>query len=171
MTPPSPYDGDTSPEDCRAVRGMLIIAELELVWVDVVGGFGRVDRRRLVEAGDRLSHEETLADELGEADWQDGDAVQAGGDAQQYEGDHGGQDLQADCVFGSAHEAPEVEMLLDPAEKQLHLPAPPVEAGDGDGVPLLIVGQHMQRLAIGMAPQADAAQGDVELGAALFGEL
>src|SRR5258708_39513294 len=100
MTPPSPYDGDTSPSECRAVRGKLIIAELELVWVDVVGGFGRVDRRRLVDAGDRLSHEETLADELGEADWQDGDAVQAGGDAQQEEGGHGGPDLPGGGGFG-----------------------------------------------------------------------
>src|SRR5258707_10616403 len=99
MTPPSAYDADTSPSECRAVRGKLIIAELELVWVDVVGGFGRVDRRRLVDAGDRLSHEETLADELGEADWQDGDAVQAGGGAQPYEGGHCGQDLQADGGF------------------------------------------------------------------------
>src|SRR5260221_1203055 len=130
MTPPSPYDGDTSPEDCRAVRGMLIIAELELVWVDVVGGFGRVDRRRLVEAGDRLSHEETLADELGEADWQDGDAVQAGGDAQQYEGDHGGQDLQAAGGFGSAHGTPGVWIALDPTEHALALAARPVQGGD-----------------------------------------
>src|SRR5260221_13751248 len=157
MTPPSPYDGDTSPSECRAVWGKLIIAELELVWVDVVGGFGRVDRRRLVDAGDRLPHEETVADELGEADWQDGDAVQAGGDAQQYEGDHGGQDLQADGVFGSADEAPEVEMLLDPAEQQLDLPARLVEAGDGDGGALLIVGQQVQRLAIGMAAPGGAA--------------
>src|SRR5258708_28704031 len=108
MTPPSPYDGDTSPSECRAVRGKLIIAELELVWVDVVGGFGRVDRRRLVDAGDRLSHEETLADELGEADWQDGDAVQAGGAAQQYEGDHGGHELHADGGFTTAGDTPRV---------------------------------------------------------------
>jgi hypothetical protein len=33
MTPPTPYDGATSPFECRAVRGTLSISELELVGV------------------------------------------------------------------------------------------------------------------------------------------
>ena len=45
------------------------------------------------------------------------------GQARQDVGDHGGRDLDAYGVFGGAHEAADPQVLLDPLEKQLDLPA------------------------------------------------
>jgi hypothetical protein len=97
------------PDLSRAVRGKLRIAEGHLVWGEF--GFSRawVDGRRLVDFGDWPSHEQALANEFGEAQGRHFDAVDAGGDAQQQVGDHGGDDLQSDGVFVAADELADIE--------------------------------------------------------------
>ena len=47
-------------------------------------------------------------------------------------GDHGGKDLQADGIAVVAEQLADLEMLLDPAEQELDLPASLVELADLD---------------------------------------
>src|SRR5580704_15160167 len=157
-----------SPQGCP---GKLSISEEKLVRVEVGPGPGGIDLRRLVDAGDRFAQEEGEADELSEADRRHGKAMQARGDAQQEEGDHGGQDLQANGVVGASDEAADIEMLLDPSEQQLDLPSGLIEGGDLDGGPRHVVGQQFEGLAALMAAHADEAQADVELGIAFADQL
>ncbi len=53
---------------------------------------------------------------------------------------HGDPDLSFDGVLGSAIEALDAQVLLDPLEEQLDLPAAFVEPGDGDRRQAEIVG-------------------------------
>src|ERR1700751_102068 len=106
-----------------------------------------------------------MSDQLSEPDGGDGTAVQPGDDAQQDEGNHGGQDLQADGVLGSAEEASDVEVLLDPSEQQLDLPPRLVESSDLDGRPRRVIGHQGEPLATA-ALDADQTQGEVEAGSA-----
>ena len=86
-------------------------------------GFGGVDVWRPVDFGEGLSREEAAGDEVGEADCRDGNAALAGGDAQQKIGDHGGDHLEADGILRATEEPAQFEVLLDPAEQELDLPA------------------------------------------------
>src|SRR6185437_10378823 len=108
-SPPSPASAGLSGEDLGIFERQLIDGELG-VWL------AWVDWRRLADPSDRRSGEQTLPDELGEAQVQHPQGVQTARDAQEQIGDHGGDDLQADGLVGLAHELADVEMLLDPAE-------------------------------------------------------
>jgi hypothetical protein len=111
-------------------------------------------RRGPVDEIDGPSLESASPDEVGKAvKGQIGSA--ASGDAQEQEGDHGGEDLKADGVLGTAEKALDVEMLLDPAEEQLDLPAFAVEGGDLEGGAVEVVGQQDDEAAV------VTAQGDV----------
>lgn len=57
---------------------------------------------------------------------------------------HSNPDLSCDGVFGGAVEGFDTQMLLDPAEEQLHLPAALIELGDGERGQEKIVGQKHQ---------------------------
>ena len=92
--------------------------------------------------GERFANEEAGAGELSQAQSRQLDAVKTGSDAQEGEGDHGGDDLEADGVFVAAEEGLDLEMLLDPAEEELDLPAGLVEGGDFDGGALHVVGDE-----------------------------
>src|SRR5258708_32912756 len=94
------------------------------------GGIGSVG---FVDVGDGSAGEQASADEFGEADGGHLETAVSGGDAQQEVGDHGGQQLQADGVGVAAEEGRDLEMLLEPAEQQLGLPAGLVEAADSNG--------------------------------------
>jgi hypothetical protein len=67
----------------------------------------------------------------------------------------GDPELGLDRVLGSAEEAFDAEMLFDPFEEQLHLPAALVEGADGRGRELEVVRQEYQRLARFRIPEAD----------------
>ncbi len=58
----------------------------------------------------------------------------------------GDPDLALDRVLGSAEEALDAKMRLDPLEEQLDLPAALVERTDRQGRELEMVGQKHQRL-------------------------
>ena len=62
-------------------------------------------------------------------------------DAQQHEGDQRDIDLDLDGVFAAPPGAADFEVLLEPFEQQLDLPALFVEPGDLGGRALQIVGQ------------------------------
>src|SRR5258708_29219541 len=120
----------------------LSVLEGQLVGRISRGGRGGGGSVWLGDVGDGSSGEQAGADEFGEADGGHLEAAVSGGDAQQKVGDHGGQQLQSDGVGVSAEEGPDLEMLLDPSEQQLDLPAPLVEAADLDGGSLEVVGQE-----------------------------
>src|SRR5258707_6271249 len=122
----------SSPRKRRAVRGKLYIAEADLVGGMSVAGGRRVHLGRSVDIDDGLSYEQRCCDEAGEADGRHDDAAFARGDPQQQISDHGGEDLQADRVLGAAEELAKLQMLLDPAEQQLDLPAGLVKRGGPD---------------------------------------
>src|SRR5207237_9880677 len=82
-----------------------------------------MDRRRLVDLGDRPSREQELADELGDAQRRHMEGVQARRDAQQEIGDHRGKDLQTDGIVVVAEEIADAQMLLDRGEQEFDLPA------------------------------------------------
>src|SRR5215813_4396365 len=153
----------------RAVRGRSRIAKLQLVGGGSWFGPAGDDGRRLVDVGEWFAGEEELADEFGEAQGRHLQTMQARRDAQQQIGDHGCQDLQADGVLVVAEELADGEMLLDPAEQQLDLPARLVEGGDLDRRALEIVGDEGDDTAL-VAPDADAAQRDRQAGIAFAGE-
>src|ERR1035437_8442750 len=70
----------------------------------------------------------------------------------------GDPDLRPHSVLGSAVEAFDAQVLLDPLEKQFHLPSAPVQGANGQRRQLKLVGQEHQVLAgLGIAI-ADAAQ-------------
>src|SRR5262245_19039394 len=102
-SPPSPLSSPlsllSSPRRRRVVRGKSGIAEFQLVAGDVELSLAWVDGWRLVDFSERTTQEQTLTDELGEAERGDGKSMQAGGDAQQEITNHGGEELQRDCIF------------------------------------------------------------------------
>ena len=128
-----------------------------------------IDGRRFVDSAIGFRDEQALADEFGEAQGRHGHAMEPRRDAQQQIGDHGGEDLQADGVVVGAEELADIEMLLDPAEQQFDLPAALVESGDLDRRRSQIVGDESEASAR-VAPDADEAQRDRQLGIALAGE-
>ena len=75
-------------------------------------GIGGIDVGWLVDAGDGFANEEAGGDELGEAEGGDVEAGLARRDAQQQVGDHGGEELEADGVFGAAEELAQLEVLM-----------------------------------------------------------
>src|SRR3989344_1479335 len=71
---------------------------------------------------------------------------------------HGDPDLRLHRILGSAVEILDTQMLLDPFEKQFHLPARLVERADGGGREREVVGEEHQCLAgIGIL-EADASR-------------
>src|SRR5258708_36217424 len=148
----------------------LSILEGEVVGRISRGGRGGVGSVWLVEVGDGSSGEQAGADEFGEADGGHLEEAVSGGAAQQQIGDRGGEELQSDGVWAAAEEGPDLEMLLDPSEQQLDLPAPLVEAADLDGGSLEVVGQEGDPGSI-VALEANAAHRDGELGIAFADQL
>ena len=69
------------------------------------------------------------------------------GDFQQQISDECDRDLHANGVLADAEEAPDLEMLFDPAEEQLDAPARFVETGDFVCAGIEIVGEKAQRFA------------------------
>jgi hypothetical protein len=57
------------------------------------------------------------------------DVIETCSDTQEQVGDHRGDDLQANGVVIGAEEFADIEMLLNPAEQELDLPACLVEVG------------------------------------------
>src|SRR5215212_4743565 len=125
---------------------------------------------RFVDVEEVCSGEQARANQFGEADGGYFEAAVAGCYAQQHIGDHGGQQLQADGVGVAAEEGPDLEMLLDPSEQQLDLPAHFVEAADVDGRALEVVGEEGDFASV-VALEANAAHRDGELGIALADQL
>src|ERR1700730_16057210 len=120
----------------------LSILEGQLVGRISRGGPGGVGSVWLGDVGDGSSGEQTRTDKFGEADGGHLEEAVSGGDAQQQIGDHGGEELQPDGVWVVAEEGPDLEVLLDPPEQQLDLPACLVEAADLDGRALEVVGEE-----------------------------
>ncbi len=58
----------------------------------------------------------------------------------------GNPDLSFHCIFGSAEERFDAQMLFDPFEKQLDLPAAPIKFGNGESGQLKMVRQENKRL-------------------------
>src|SRR5260370_2438443 len=108
------------------------ISEPQLIEREAGFWLARINWRRLVDFCDRTSHEEALANELGEAQVQHSQGIQTPREAQEQIGDHRGDDLQADSIVVVADELAKVEMLLDPAEQQFDLPAALVKSRDLD---------------------------------------
>ena len=155
---------------CRAVRGKLGIAELDLV--GGVSGFrsAGIDWWRPFDRGDGSTGEQELADEFGQPERKHLDAVGAGGDAQQQVGNHCSKDLQADCIIVVAKEVADIEVLLDPAKQQFNLPTALVESGDLDCGAGKIVGEESNDAA-GIPPELDAPQRYRQSRVALASEL
>ena len=63
----------------------------------------------------------------------------------QYISGHGAPDLRLDCVLARTQKTLDAQMLLDPFEEQLHLPAALVQRCDGQGWQSPVVGQENQR--------------------------
>jgi hypothetical protein len=80
--------------------------------------------------------------ETGKADSGQDDAALSRSDPQQQISDHGSEYLQADGVLGATEELAQLQMLLDPAEQQLDLPAGLVKRGNLDSRALQIVGNE-----------------------------
>ncbi len=70
----------------------------------------------------------------------------------------GAPDLRFDCVLAVVDEAFDMQMLLDPLEEQLDLPAAFVQCGDRQCRQSRVVGQEHQRLAGFWVFEADASQ-------------
>src|SRR6266446_1877765 len=170
LSPSAPYDGAPPPYDAGLSGESLSISEGHLVRGVSLLGFVVMDVGRLVDVSNGFAQEQAGTDQFDEANGRHFEAVVAGGDAQQQIGDHGGEELQSDGIGVASEEGPDLEMLLDPAEQQLDLPARLVEAGDVDGGALEVVGQQSELGSV-VAPQANAAHRDGELGIALAHQL
>src|ERR1700681_3293591 len=145
------------------------IGEPQLIGREVGLWFAWIDRWWGVDFRDRFSHEQALANEFGEAQLQHPYGIQTPRETQEQVGDHRSDDLQTNGVVVLAHELAEVEMLLDPAEQQLDLPAALVERRNLDRRAFEIVGDESDRSA-SVAFDLDASQRDRQLGIALAGE-
>ena len=64
----------------------------------------------------------------------------------EHVGGHGAPDLRLDCVLAVAKKLLDAQVLLDPFEKQFHLPAAFVQRSDGQGRQACVVGQEDQSL-------------------------
>ena len=128
------------PAKAHGCPGKSCEGQSQLLWVGRWSG--PVGFRRFVDGAQGLSGEQAVAHEPGEADRRQAGAGVPGGKAQQQEGDHRGQDLKADGRLAAPEEGAQLEVLLDPAEQQLDLPARLVQAGDDTGGPLQVVGDQ-----------------------------
>src|SRR5260370_30960 len=135
---PPPCGAGLSREKSPIVAPQLIERELGF-WLAGIDWWRGVDFR------DRFSHEQALANEFGEAQLQHPQGIQTPREAQEQIGDHRSDDLQTNGVVVLAHELAEVEMLLDPTEKELDLPAPLVEGRNLDCRAFEIVGDESDR--------------------------
>ena len=68
-------------------------------------------------------------------------------DGDQHVGGHGAPDLRLHRVLACSQKALDAQMLLDPFEEQLHLPATLVQCRNGQGWQRRVVGQKHQRFA------------------------
>ncbi len=68
-------------------------------------------------------------------------------DGDQHIGGYGAPDLRLHRILGRAQKTLDTQMLLDPFEKQPHLPAALVQRGNGQWRERRIVGQKHQRFA------------------------
>src|SRR6267154_4082549 len=161
-SPPPSYAG-LSGESLSILEGQLV----GRIWRGGPGGVGSV---WLVDVSDGSSGEQASADEFGEADGGHLEEAVSGGDAQQEVGNHGGQQLQSDGVGVATEEGRDLEMLLDPSEQQLDLPAPLVEAADLDGGALEVVGEEGDLGSV-VALETNAAHRDGELGVTFADQL
>jgi hypothetical protein len=92
-------------------------------------------------------------------------------DGHEYVNGHGDPDLGLHAVGGGAVEAFDLQVLLDPLEEELDLPAIPVQCGDGRGSDGEIVGEKDKALVDIGRIIADAPQGiGIESGAFRSGE-
>src|ERR1700756_5036349 len=103
------------PAFAQGCPGKSSIGETELV-LDV--GMGRGGIWGLVNDGHRSAFEQARSNQVGKAQGEQARPTVAGGDAQQQIGDHGGKNLQANSVFGTAEKASDFEMLFDPSKQQ-----------------------------------------------------
>ena len=71
---------------------------------------------------------------------------------------HGDPDLCLHGIFGGAIEALDAQVLLDPFEEQLHLPAAAIEVADGHGRQGEMVGEKHQRFVGSRILETDAAK-------------
>src|SRR5471032_2931332 len=71
---------------------------------------------------------------------------------------HGGPDLDAHRILRVAHKTTDTEMLLDPAEEQLDLPARPIQLRDLQSRSREQVGEENQRQVLRRIAVADPAQ-------------
>ena len=89
-------------------------------------------------------------------------------DGDEHVGGHGAPDLRLHSVLARAQKTLDAQVLLDPLEEQLHLPAILVQGGNGQRRQSRVVGQKYQRLARFEIFEPNAAQmfgivlGDVE---------
>ena len=67
-------------------------------------------------------------------------------DGDEHVGGYGAPDLRLDCVLAVAQKLLDTQVLLDPFEEQLHLPAAFVQRCDGQGRQTGVVGQEDQSL-------------------------
>ena len=68
-------------------------------------------------------------------------------DGNEHVGGYGAPNLRLHRVLARAQEFLDAQMLLDPFEEQLHLPAILVERGDRERGQCCVVGEKYQRLA------------------------
>src|SRR5277367_1957546 len=147
-----------------AVR--LSIGEAELIgligaaaacwrWPEQIGGGAACQQGCGHEAGDRLQS--------------GGAGIAQGSDPEQEISDQRGHDLDGDGISAGADEMADGEVLLEPFEEQLDLPAVLVERGDLLGGSVEIVGEQRD-LPAGVDFDADQADVAVVRIAALAGE-
>jgi hypothetical protein len=130
-------------------------------WSGVGGG--------IVNASHRAVFEQACSYQVGKAESEQAGSAVASGNAQEQVGDHGGENLQTNGVFGTTEKAADFEMLFDPSKQQLDLPAFAVESSDLASRPPDIVAQDGERTAV--PAQDDATQEDRKTGVLLRGEI
>ena len=84
-------------------------------------------------------------------------------DSDQHIGAHGDPDLRLHGVLAGAQGRLDAQVLLDPFEEQLHLPALPVQVGDQLGLQCEVVGQKRDALAVFVLDHYAAQCGGVTL--------
>lgn len=72
---------------------------------------------------------------------------------------HGHPSLRLHGALGSAVESLDAQVLFDPAKEQFHLPAGPIQSGDGQSGEKKIVGEESEPHIFLGAEMTDAPQG------------
>ena len=88
-----------------------------------------------------------------------GEAAEETEVGQQQEVDHGHPDLSQNGIAGSAEEGFDFEILLDPTEEGLDLPALVIDLGDGGGGEAEVIGEEAVDAAGDGILEGDQAQG------------